>query len=381
MAGPRHDLLKLLKCFLVMCLSAVAVAGGRAAAAEGEQEKPEEPVLNVYNWSDYITREALADFEREYGIRINYDTYDASEIVDAKLLAGGTGYDVIVHSTQLISRLVPLGLFLPLDRGKLPNWKNLDPEILQAMLPYDPGNAHAVPYMWGSTGIAYNVDMVAERMPDAPLDSAAFFFDPEILSKFADCGVSFLDSPTDVVPLALSYLGYDGNSQDPDELDEAERLLSGVRPYIKYFSSSRLLIDLPSKEVCVAMSWSGDYAQALDRAEEAGIDIRLAYFVPKEGSPLWIDSLVIPADAPHPGNAHLFLDYLMRPEVIAGISNYVYYANANLASRPYLRPDVRDNPAVYPPPEIRAILFPPAILPPKNERKRTRLWARVKTGL
>jgi len=342
--------------------------------------RAEEPVLNVYNWADYVTPQTIQNFENEYGIHVNYDTYDSSEIVDAKLLAGGTGYDVVLHSAQFAGRLIPIHLFTPLDRRKLPLWNNQDTEILKSLEAYDPGNIYAVPYMWGSVGIAYNVDMVRARVPDAPLDSAAFFFDPKIMAQLADCGVSFLDSPTDVIPLALAYLGYDQNTNDEAALSEVEALFKSVRPYIKYFSSTRLLVDLPAKEVCVAMSFSGDYAQAQDRAREANIDINLAYFIPREGSPLWIDIWLIPEDAPHPDNAHLFLDYLMRPKVIADISNYIYYANGNTASVPYLNPGVINNPAIYPPPEIRAILVPSKVYPPKDERRRTRLWARFKTG-
>ena len=341
----------------------------------------EEKILNVYNWSDYITENVIEGFETEFGIKINYDLYDSSEIVDAKLLAGKTGYDVVLHDSFFVSRLMPIDIFLPLDRSQLPLWKNLDPDVLEALAIYDKGNKLMLPYMWGTTGFAYNVDMMEERIPDGPLNSSALVFDPDIISKIADCGVTFLDSPTDVIPMAMIYLGYEEDSADEKELAHVEEVLMAVRPYIRYFSSTRMIQDLPAKEVCVAMSWSGDYAQAQERAEEAGIDIRLSYSIPQEGSPAWVDGLVIPRDAPHPQNAHLFLNYLMRPKVIAEISNYIFYANGNKASEPYVRPEMLADPAIYPPPQNRESLFVKTALEPKLERLRTRLWARFKTGI
>ena len=362
--------------FAILALSGCSESGGQTGAADDGAA-----IVNVYNWSDYIASDVLTEFEQEFGIRVNYDIYDSSEIVDSKLLAGATGYDVILHDTQLIARLIPLGIFEPINRAQLPNYDNLDRELLDTMTFHDPGNTYSVPYMWGTVGFAYNVEMIEARMSDAPVDSAAFVFDPEIVSKFADCGVTFLDSPSDVIPMVLAYLGHDVNSMDDNHLAEAEAVLQSVRPYVKYFSSSRMIIDLPSEEVCIAMSWSGDYAQAWSRAKEANIDIELAYNTPKEGFGLWVDGLVIPEDASHKRNAHIFLNYLMRPDVIARISNYVYYANGNAASIPYLDPEVYSDPAIYPPPEVREVMFVKKVLPPKIERKRTRLWARLKTGI
>jgi putrescine transport system substrate-binding protein len=341
----------------------------------------EPPVVNVYNWADYIGPTTLRDFERETGIRVNYDTYESSEIVEAKLLTGGTGYDVVGHSGQYSQRLIPLGIFRPLDRSRLPSWKHLDPGLLAILAQYDPGNRYAAPYMWGSTGFAYNAEMVRQRIPNAPLESGAMIFDPALMAKLADCGVSFLDSPTDVLPMALVYLGYDANSADPEHLRAAEALLSSVRPYVKYFSSARMLNDLPNEEVCVAMSWSGDYATARARAEEAGIEIDLAYTVPREGSVFWFDGLFVPADAPHPENAHRFIDFVLRPEVIGPITNEIRYANAVPASRPFMQPDVLADPAIYPPDAVIRRLQLPRNLPPKDERLRTRAFARVKAGL
>jgi len=353
---------------------ALAGAGARVAAAEP-------PVVNVYNWADYIGSGTLAAFEAETGIHVRYDTYESSEIVEAKLLTGATGYDVVVHGGQYSARLIPLGIFRPLDRSRLPSWQLLDPAVLRILEHYDPGNLYAAPYMWGSTGFAYDVDLVKQRIPDAPVDSGAMLFDPAVLAKLADCGVSFLDSPSDVIPMALVYLGHDANSTDPDQLRAAEALLAAVRPYVRYFSSTRLLNDLPNREVCVAMSWSGEYALARERAAEAGVDIHLAYTVPREGSVFWFDGIFIPADAPHPENAYRFIDFLLRPQVIAAISNETRYANAVLASQPFLDPGILADPAIYPTPAVVRRLQLTQTLPPKTERLRTRAFARVKAGL
>jgi putrescine transport system substrate-binding protein len=341
----------------------------------------EEKILNVFTWADYIGPTTIADFEREYGIEVNYDTYDSTEVVEARLLAGRTGNDVVVHAERYSARLIPIGIYQPLDRSKLTLWDNLDPWVLAVLSRTDPGNRYGVPYLWGTTGFAYNVKMIRERMPDAPVESGDIIFKPEVARRFADCGISFLDEPTDVIPLAMLYLGHDPNSLDPAHLREVEQMLKGVRPYIRYFSSAKMLIDLPNEELCVAMSWSGEYAQAMLRAQEAGKNVRLAYTTPREGTVAWFDLWFIPADAPHPGNAHLFLNYLLRPQVIAAISNETRYAAANRAAMPYVLPEVRDDPAVYPTEEQRQRLRQGYLHGPKEERQRSRLWSRVKTGL
>jgi len=358
-------------------LSGLAACNGKGLTAAGSEEK----VLNVYNWADYIAEDTISNFEKEYGIRVNYDVYDSTEVVEAKLLAGNTGYDVVVHSVRYSARLIPVGVYRPLDLSKLPLWSNLDPWVLGVMNGYDPGNRYGMPYMWGSTGYAVNVDMIRERMPDAPLGSGAMLFDPEIVSHFADCGVTLLDEPTDVIPLVLQYLGLDPNSMKQVDIDKAEAQLKLVRPYIRYFSSSRMINDLPNSELCIAMSWSGDYAQAMNRAKEVGAEVKLAYYVPQEGTVFWFDAAFIPADARHPDNAYLFLNYLMRPKVIADISNLTRYANANLASFPYMLPEVVNDPAAYPPLPDREQAQIGYIFGPKDERRRTRAWSRVKTGL
>jgi len=364
----------------LLAAGARLLAAGALLLASGARAG-EPPVVNVYNWADYIGRDTLAAFEKETGIRVNYDTYESSEIVEAKLLTGATGYDVVVHGGQYSARLIPIGVFRALDKSRLSSWQYLDPAVLRILEHYDPGNVYAAPYMWGSTGFAYDADLVKARIPDAPVESGAMLFDPAVLAKLADCGVSFLDSPTDVIPMALVYLGHDANSTDPEQLLAAEKLLAAVRPYVKYFSSTRLLNDLPNHEVCVAMSWSGEYALARERAAEAGVEVNLAYSVPREGSVFWFDGIFIPADAPHPENAHRFIDFLLRPKVIAAITNETRYANAVPASRPFLLPEIFADPAIYPTPEIVKLLQLTHTLPPKTERLRTRAFARVKAGL
>ena len=341
----------------------------------------EEKILNVYNWSDYIAPDTIANFEAEYGIEVNYDLYDSTEVVEAKLLAGKTGYDVVLHGTRYSARLIPIGVYQPLDKARLPLWDNLDPWILEVLTAYDPGNKYGFPYMWGTVGFAYNVDMIRERMPDAPLDSGDMIFKPEIAARFADCGISMLDEPTDVLPLAMLYLGHDHNSIDPLHISEAEALLKSVRPFYRYFSSTRMISDLPNRETCIAVSWSGDYAQAMQRALDVGADVTLAYATPREGTVMWFDAMFIPADAPHPNNAHLFINYLLRPDVIANISAYVFYANANRNSLPLLPAEVRDDPAIYPPADELENMNVGVMYGPKQERRRTRAWSRIKTGL
>ncbi len=358
-------------------LLCVAIASQAAAAAAAREAK----VLNVFTWPDYIAPNTIADFEAEYGIKVNYDTYDSTEMAEARLLAGRTGYDVVVHAERYSARLIPIGIYRPLDRRKLTNWKNLDPWVLETLQANDPGNRYGVPYLWGTTGFTYNVKMIRERMPDAPVDSGDMIFNPEVARHFADCGITFLDEPTDVVPMVMLHLGRDPNSLDPKDLRDAEAVLKSVRPYIRYFSSAKMLIDLPNEEVCIAMSWSGDYAQAMWRARQVGRPIDLAYTTPREGTLAWFDLWFIPADAPHPDNAHLFLNYLLRPEVIAAISNETRYAAPNRKARPFLLPEVRDDPAVYPPEEVRDRLHKGYLHSPKEERLRSRLWSRVKTGL
>ena len=337
--------------------------------------------LNIYNWSDYINPEAIPDFEREFGIQVTYDIYDSSEIVDTKLMTGNSGYDIVIHASSFTARLAPAGIFHQIDFDKLPNWHHLDPTLIRKADEKYSNGLQGVPFFWGTTGIAYNVNLIKQRMADAPVDSSALIFDPEVISKFTDCGISFLDDPTSVIPMAMLYLGYPANSVDLEHLREVEQLVKSVRPYVTYFSSTKMLQDLPSEEVCIAMSWSGDYSVASNRAREAGIDIELDYIIPKEGSGMWFDNMYIPADAPHKENAYLFLNYMLRPEVIAASTDYIGYANANKSATPLVDPKIAGNIAIYPDASTLERLQTTEVLAPKEERKRSRTWTKIKTGL
>lgn len=340
----------------------------------------EEKVLNLYNWTDYIGETTVADFEKETGIKVNYDTYDSNETLDAKLLTGNTGYDVTFPSATFFARQIQAGVFQKLYKSKLTNWGNLDPDLLKELAAYDPGNEYAVPYMWGTNGFSYNVEMIKARMPDAPVDSLDMLFKPEIISKFADCGVSFLDSPEDVIQLALNYLGLDPNTKNVDDLKKVEELLMAVRPYVRRFDSSAYLDSLPNGDVCIAMSWSGDFAVANNRAIEAGSKVTLDYTVPKEGANIWFDGMLIPKDAPHPQNAMLFLNFMLRPEVMAGCTNFTYYANSNRASWEQVNPEILNDTRIFPSMETRRNLYGSNIVSDEMLRARTRLWTKIKTG-
>ena len=337
--------------------------------------------LNIYNWSDYINPEAIPDFEREFGIQVTYDIYDSSEIVDTKLMTGNSGYDIVVHASSFTARLAPAGIFHQIDFDKLPNWHHLDPTLIRKADEKYSNGLQGVPFFWGTTGIVYNVNLIKQRMADAPVDSSALIFDPEVIAKFTDCGISFLDDPTSVIPMAMLYLGYPANSVDLEHLREVEQLVKSVRPYVTYFSSTKMLQDLPSEEVCIAMSWSGDYSVASNRAREAGIDIELDYIIPKEGSGMWFDNMYIPAGAPHKENAYLFLNYMLRPEVIAASTDYIGYANANKSATPLVDPKIAGNIAIYPDASTLERLQTTEVLAPKEERKRSRTWTKIKTGL
>jgi putrescine transport system substrate-binding protein len=341
----------------------------------------DEKILNVYNWADYIAPDTVEKFEAEYGIKVNYDIYDGSQVVDVKLLAGNSGYDVVIHSSQYSSRLTPIGIYHKLDYSRLDNIRHLDPALRQKIDVYEKTRGYAIPYHWGSTGYAWNEKLVRERLPDHPMDSADVLFDPEVASKLADCGISLLDGPTDIFPMVLSYLGREPNAVDDESLAAAEAQLSLIRPYIRYFSNQKMFADLANREVCVAMSWSGDYATAARRARESGLDIKIRYTMPKEGSGLWVDGVYVPADAPHLDNAYLFLNFLMRPNIAADIANEVSYANTNKSSWPHIDPVLMNDPAIYPDEEDWHVLYPILPVDPKRERFRTRAFARVKSGI
>jgi len=337
--------------------------------------------LHVYNWADYIGKDTIAQFERTTGIKVVYDTYDADETLEAKMMAGDSGYDAVSTSTDYFSRQIKAGIYRPLDRALLPNWKNLDSHILAIEAQADPGNRHAMPYLRHVNGFAYNVDMTRARMADAPADSLDMIFKPEIIRHFADCGVTFLDSAEDVLQLALNYLHLDPNTTQPEDYKRAEQLLLAVRPYIRAFDSSEYMNGLANGEFCISMSWSGDYATSRGRARAAGVDVHLAFTVPKEGANGSFDAWLIPADARHPLAAHKFLNYLLEPRVIAAITNEIHYANDNRAADAYVNPQILNDPTVYPSPVIETRLYTAREAGPALERLRTRTWTRIKTNL
>ncbi|CAG0910929.1 unnamed protein product, partial [Cyprideis torosa] len=280
--------------------------------------------LNVYNWSDYIAESTISDFEERTGIKVNYDVFDSNELLESKLVAGSSGYDVVVPTSPFLERQILSGVFRELDRSKLSNYGNLDPDLLAKVSAHDPNNAHAVPYTWGTTGFGYNVGKVKEMMPDAPVDSWALLLDPAVAEKLQGCGLSILDAPTEVFGIVMAYLGKDPLSNSVKDVEVFKEQMMKVRPFIKYFHSSQNINDLANGEICVSMGWNGDMLIARDRAREADSGIEISYVVPKEGAVIWVDNLAIPADAPHPENAHLFINYLMEPEVIAAMTNYVF---------------------------------------------------------
>ncbi|MBK8439956.1 MAG: polyamine ABC transporter substrate-binding protein [Rhodobacter sp.] len=336
--------------------------------------------VNVYNWSDYIGETTLADFEDETGIRVVYDLYASAEEAQAKMLAGSTGYDLVLHAGQQMPRYIEAGVYQKMDRARLTGWGNLDPEILKIVEGYDPGNLYSVPYMWGSVGMAYNVDMVRERLPDVDLNTMDVIMNPENAAKLADCGISILDSPSDSAFMVMRYLGIDTDTAGDAEYRRLAEAMAPIRQYITTFDNANYLTTLPNKELCVANSWSGDYGVAKARAEEAGIDINLAYYVPVTGAPAWFDLWAMPTDAPNLDNAYLFLDYLLRPEVIAACTNFTGYANANKAATPFVDPAVASDPAVYPDAETLKRMYTPQPQTEAQEEAMTRVWTEIKTG-
>jgi putrescine transport system substrate-binding protein len=336
--------------------------------------------VNVYNWSDYIDDSILEDFTKETGIKVVYDVFDSNEILETKLLAGGTGYDVVVPTGTFLARQIQAGVFQKLDKSKLPNLSNMWDVVSERTAKYDPGNEYSINYMWGTTGIGYNVNKVQDALGVEQIDSWDIVFDPENLAKLADCGVYMLDAPAEMIPAALNHLGLDPNSTSPDDLGKAEQLLLSIRPSIRKFHSSEYINALANGDICLAVGWSGDMFQARDRAAEADQGVAIAYSIPKEGAQMWFDQMAIPADAPHVAEAHEFLNYMMLPDVIAKASNYVFYANGNAASKELLDEEVIGDPAVYPDDETMNKLFTTIPLDARTQRLVTRIWTRVVTG-
>jgi putrescine transport system substrate-binding protein len=365
---------------LAACSKKEEPAAPAAASAVASAATDAEKVLNVYNWSDYIGPDTVKNFEAKYGIKVNYDVFDSNEVVETKLLAGNTGYDVVIPSAQFMERQIKAGVFQKLDKSLLKNTGNMDPEIMKRVALHDANNEHAVPYMWGTDGIGYNVDKVKQALPDAPLDSWALVFDPKYAAKFKDCGISILDAASDIRSLVLIYLGKDPNSTDANDLKLVEQQLMKIRPFVRKINSSQYIEDLANGDLCIAIGYSGDVLQSRDRAKDAGKGVTVAYSLPKEGSIIWFDMMAIPADAKHVKNAHLFMDYLMTPEVAAADSNAVHYPNGNLASEQFIKPEVKNDPSVFPSAEVKAKLSPELAVADDYNRLLTRTWTRFQTG-
>lgn len=357
-------------------LAAATALSGLLVTAASAQEK----TVNVYNWSDYIDESIIADFTKETGIKVRYDVFDSNEILETKLLAGGSGYDVVVPSAHFLARQVQAGVFQKLDKAKLPNIANMWDVIAERTVQYDPGNEYSVNYMWGTTGIGYNVKKVKEALGIDAIDSWDVVFKPENIAKLKDCGVHILDQSSDIVPTTLHWLGLDPNSTKSEDLAKAEEALMAIRPFVRKFHSSEYINALANGDICLAVGWSGDVFQARDRAAEADQGVEIAYSVPKEGADMWFDQMAIPADAKNTEEALAFINYMMKPEVAAKASNYVYYANGNKASQQFIEKEILDDPAIYPDEATLAKLYSVLPLDSKNQRVMTRLWTKVTTG-
>lgn len=362
-----------------LSLIATSLLFGATAAQAQEEEK----VLNVYNWSDYIADDTLKNFEKETGIKVRYDNFDNNEIVHAKLVAGKTGYDIVVPSSYWAKTQAEGGLLRKLDKSQLPNWKNLDPVLLEQMAKLDPGNQYQVNWLWGYTTVGINVDKVKAALGGMPMPENAWdlVFKPEYISKLKSCGVSFLDSATEVIPAALHYLGKPAYSKSTADFTGVGPLLKAVRPSVTLFSSSGYINDMANGSICVALGWSGDINIAKQRAIDGKTGQNIQALIPKTGGILFFDMMVIPADAPHPNNAHKFINYMMKPEVAAGLTNKVFYANANKASRPLIKPEIANNPTVFPSDADLKNMQAPDSLSSDIRRTMTRLYTSFKTGM
>ena len=354
-----------------------ACGGGKSGAAHSGGAG-DARVLNLYIWSDYLAPTTLPRFEKQTHIKVNATYYDTNETLDAKLVAGASGYDIVVPTASYFERQIKAGVYLPLDKSKLPNLKNMDPQLMAKVAFHDPGNAHGVIYLWGTNGIGYNEKMVKELLPDAPLDSWRMVFDPQVASKVSKCGISVLNSPAEMMRAVFSYLGKDPNSQNPDDLAQGEAVLLKVRPYIRSINSSEYIDALAKGDLCVAVGYNGDVMQARDRAQDANKGVEIKYSIPKEGTILWFDMMAIPKDAPHPDSAYAFINFLMTPEVIGEITNFKGYANANAVAHPLA--SVKNDPGIYPTPELLPKLTVQLADSDDQTRAITSVWEKFKQG-
>ena len=372
--------LRMLGLSVAICML-VACGGGDKQAADGGKAGGDEKIVNVINWSDYIAEDTNANFEKATGIKVVYDVFDSNEVLETKLLAGSSGYDVVVPSSDFLGRQIQAGVFHPLDRSKIPNYANLDPTIMKRLENLDPGNKFGVPYMIGTTGIGYNVDKLTAAFGNTDVaNSLDLIFKPENISKLKDCGVTVIDAPIDIIKIALHYLGEDPNSEDPTVIAKAVPLLKAIRPYITTFHSSSYIDALASGDTCLVLGWSGDIIQARNRAAEAGNGVKIAYSLPKEGAPQWFDMLAIPKDAKHIDEAYAYINNLLDTKVMAANSNFISYPNAIPSTKAMILPEITSDPTLYPPPEVAAKLWTFTVVPPKVAEQYTRIWTDLKTG-
>jgi putrescine transport system substrate-binding protein len=358
----------------------VACGGKKEDETAAAASVPEEKVVNVFNWSDYVGETTVSDFEKKTGIKVTYDVFDSNEVLETKLLSGRTGYDIVVPTAPFLERQIKAGVFLKLDKSKLPNLKNMDPDIMQRVAAHDPGNEYSITYLWGTIGLGYNPDMVKKTLGTDTIDSWSALLEPQNAAKLAKCGIALLDSPTDVFGSVAIYKGVDPNSEKPEDLAVVEETLMKIRPYVRYFHSSSYINDLAAGEICLALGWSGDVLQARDRGATAAKPVKVAYTIPREGALNYFDMLAIPADAPHPGNAHAFLNHLMEPEIIAKVTNKVRFANGNAASLQFVDESIRNDASIYPSAEVKARLHPDLAESQAFSRDLNRSWTRIRTG-
>jgi len=370
--------------FMAVAAAAISLILAPGAQAAGNQPAAPDKVVNVYNWSNYIDPAVLADFTRETGIRVRndarYDSYDSNEVAFSRVIAGNSGYDIVVPTNEFLARMIDGGALAKLDKTKLPNLVNLDPALTALMEKYDPGNQYGVIYLWGTTGIGLNRDKIRQRMANPPVDSLAMIFDPAIVARFSDCGVAMLDAPSEIIPAVLRYLGEDPDDKDARALARAEAQLLKIRRHIRKFHSSQYIDDLANGNICLALGWSGDVLQAKMRAEQAGKGVVVQYLMPRQGAQMWFDSMAIPKDAPNPANALAFINFIHRPEVIARITNKVRYPNANRAADAFVAEEVKADPDIYPTPMMQKNLY--TITPNNQSEQRLfmQVWSRFKSA-
>jgi len=365
---------------IVAAAALIGACGTKPPPTTAAPRAAEDKVLNVLNWSDYIAPDTIEKFEKETGIKVNYDVFDSNEVLETKLLTGRTGYDIVVPTDFFLERQAKQGILLPLDRSKLPNYSNLDPAVMKSLEGADPGNRYGIPYLGVVTGIGYNVAKVRKALGDVPIDSWAIMFDPKNAAKLKDCGYTMLDAESEVLFSSKIWLGIDPGSERVEDLKTAEAMLMKVRPYVRYFHSSQYINDLANGETCIALAWSGDVLQSRDRAREAGKGVEIAFAVPKEGAMRSFDMLAIPADAPHPDNAHKFINFILRPDISAAISTFRKYPAPNLAARKLIDPALLADPMVYPPADVEARLKPHRAESLTYTRFANRAWTRIRTG-